>query len=280
MSAMNDVVLKNMTFNGQKVKKWFHNDARVFSAGNIVTYYVDSGVTRSVEMDSDVDILSDESIYIPEKDGWTFVGWRDDETASGDVLSSKIMGDEPIALYAVYCRIITLSYKVNGTTYTETGTRYYNNGNTANATFTVSDPTLSGATFKGWSTSDSSSSIAYSSISDLDLSVGVTVYSVFTYDTVTKSVNSGNGTVQTYTIYIDNTKYSKITLTSSAENNMCSARIYTPSGEEICICHTSVGLTQSTTSFVTGTYTVETRSNYAYANTTSTLTLAGKTVVG
>ena len=37
----NGIVLKKMTYNGQKVKKWKHNGVLVYSAGNIVTYYVD-----------------------------------------------------------------------------------------------------------------------------------------------------------------------------------------------------------------------------------------------
>ena len=97
-----------------KVKKAYLGDTKIYSAGNIVTYRVDNGVTYQEEVDSDASCLNP-TTFTPSKSGWTFVGWREDTTASSDVLSSKIMGDEPITLYAVFRKAVTLYY-YNGST--------------------------------------------------------------------------------------------------------------------------------------------------------------------
>lgn len=124
-----------------KLAKAYLGDIKVYSAGNVVTYMVDTDLAYKEEVDSDASCLSP-ATFTPIKEGWTFIGWREDTTASGDVLSSKVMGDEPITLYAVFAQEITLSYNGNGSTSgsteSEEGTRYYNNENIDNPTFTLS----------------------------------------------------------------------------------------------------------------------------------------------
>ena len=85
---------KSKVFLGNiKVKKAYIGSRRVYSAGNIATYYVDTGKVYSEEVDSDASCLSP-TTFTPTKSGWTFVGWREDKTANSSVLSKKIMDDE------------------------------------------------------------------------------------------------------------------------------------------------------------------------------------------
>lgn len=118
-----------MLHNGNKLKKGYHNSTvKIWSAGSTVLYYVDTEESHIVEYDNDLDVLNP-TAFTPAKEGWTFVGWREDTAASGDVLTEKIMNDEPITLYAVFEQTITLSYNGNGSTSgstaSQTGSRYY-----------------------------------------------------------------------------------------------------------------------------------------------------------
>lgn len=154
MSIYNGIILKKNIYNGQKVKKWNHNGVRVFTAGSTVTYYVDSGVSYIEEVDSEASCLSPKT-FTPTKSGWTFVGWREDTTASSSVLSSKVMGDSPIVLYAVFKKAVTVTYYNNSTTASSTsGCRYYNNGNVVNPSFTLTQASKSHWIAVGWSTSN------------------------------------------------------------------------------------------------------------------------------
>lgn len=135
-----NVVVKKMNFNGQKVKKWYHNGVKVFSSGNIVTYNVDTENFYQEEVDSETTVLSPKT-FTPTKSGWTFAGWREDTTASSSVLSSKVMGDEPITLYAVFKRTLTATFSGNGansgSVASISGTQYFNNGNYNNPDITL-----------------------------------------------------------------------------------------------------------------------------------------------
>lgn len=138
----NQSAVKKMNYNGVKVKKWYHDGVKVFSAGNVVTYYFNPTDYAQEEVDSEASVLTPKTVnYLNHFSGWTFVGWREDKTASSSVLSSKVMGDEPITLYAVYKRTLTASFNGNGATSGSvasiSGTQYYNNGNTANPTITL-----------------------------------------------------------------------------------------------------------------------------------------------
>lgn len=105
----NGTTLKQMTYNGQKVKKWKHDGVLVYSAGNIVTYYVD-GTSYQEEVEYGNSVLSPTS-FTPSKDGYTFVGWSLSE--GGAVLSECVMDSDPITLYAIMIQTVT-SYSYNG----------------------------------------------------------------------------------------------------------------------------------------------------------------------
>lgn len=140
MASYENTTIKKMTYNGQKVKKWYHNGVKVFSAGNVVTYYVDTDNIHTEEVDSEASCLSP-TTFTPSKTGYTFVGWRNDTSASSDVLTTRIMGDEPISLYAVFKRTLTATFNGNGATggsvASVSGTQYYNNGTTLDPTITL-----------------------------------------------------------------------------------------------------------------------------------------------
>ena len=155
MASYENTTIKKMNYNGQKVKKWYHDGVRVFTAGNVVTYYVNTDTSYQEEVDSEASCLSP-TTFTPELSGYTFVGWREDTTASGEVLSEKIMGDEPISLYAVFKKTFILSFANNyasgGATNPVSGNQYYNNGNIVNPVVTLPADgyTRSGLTFVKW----------------------------------------------------------------------------------------------------------------------------------
>lgn len=140
MASYENTTIKKMTYNGQKVKKWYHNGVKVFSAGNVVTYYVDTDNIHTEEVDSEASCLSP-TTFTPSKTGYTFVGWRNDTSASSDVLTTRIMGDEPISLYAVFKRMLTATFDGNsptsGSVASISAAQYYNNGTTLDPTITL-----------------------------------------------------------------------------------------------------------------------------------------------
>lgn len=83
----------------QNVTSVFRGAAKTYPSGNVVTYVVD-GVERKENRDIGESCLSPESFAVPDKEGHFFSGWS--EEPDGDILESKVMGEEPITLYAVY----------------------------------------------------------------------------------------------------------------------------------------------------------------------------------
>ncbi|MCD7819932.1 MAG: InlB B-repeat-containing protein [Lachnospiraceae bacterium] len=210
--------LKNFYIGSSKVKKMYLGSELVYSAGGVVTYYVDVGITYTEEVESDATCLSP-TTFTPTKSGYTFVGWRKDNTASSDVLDEKTMADESVSLYAVFEKAITLTY-YNGSASAsaESGTIYYNNGNAVNPTFTLTPATVSGFTFSGWCTSSSATaSVAYTSISDTEFASDATLYAKY-YQTITLTYYSTSSTAatETGTRYYNSGNYTNPTFTISS----------------------------------------------------------------
>lgn len=193
--------IKNVYVGSKKIKKIYVGSRLVYSAGNIVTYHVDSGVAYQEEVDEGASCLAPKS-FTTTKTGWEFVGWRKDTTASGSILSTLAMGDVPMTLYAVFRKAVTLTTVANGTNSAKQGYIYYNNGAVVNPTFTVSAPEKSGWTFVGWSTAAGSITVSDSTISNLTLSASTIRYAVwskyvpetqqdigFTYDGLCKNLS-------------------------------------------------------------------------------------------
>ena len=149
----NGIEIESMTHNGVEVQTWTHNGMEVYSAGKMVTYVVDTGTTYQEKVKKGQSCLAP-TTFTPTKSGWTFVGWREDKTASGTVLGSKMMEKNPITLYAVFKQAITCyTYNGSSTRTSTTGTRYYNNGNIVNPSFKLSQNGMSGWSANGWCTS-------------------------------------------------------------------------------------------------------------------------------
>lgn len=168
-----------------KIPKMYCKNDVIYSSGNIVTYMADNNVEYQEEVDEGKSCLLPQT-FTPSKAGWEFVGWRKDEIADGTVLTDLIMSDEPVALYAVFRQSITLSYNGNGatsgSTAAQTGYRYYNNGNVAGTSFTLSANgfSRSGYNFSKWALG-SAGGEQYSAGASVTLTEATTMYAVWTY---------------------------------------------------------------------------------------------------
>lgn len=141
-----------------KIKRIYLGGAKIYSAGNVVTYCVDEGVTYQEEVDSGATCLIP-TTFIPLKDGWEFVGWRANSAATDVVLTTKTMEDAPITLYAVFSRVISVSYDGNGATGDAPATlttQHYNNGNVSTPVVVLENNafTKDGSTFACWKIGD------------------------------------------------------------------------------------------------------------------------------
>ena len=199
--SCNDYKIKNTTFDGYKVKKWIHDDVTIFNAGTIaVTYHVDSDVQYTEDRNNGDNSLSPNS-FTPSKTGYDFVGWREDSTANSTVLTSKVVENSPITLYAVFKKAITVTLYNGSTAATnKTEYQYYNNGNTINPKFTVAQTAISGWTTRGWSTSTTGNATpTYSSLNNTEITSDMTLYGLYQIEitltcTITGSVSYKTGT--------------------------------------------------------------------------------------
>lgn len=180
---INGKELESMTHDGVEVQTWTHNGVEVYSAGKMVTYMVDSGISYQEKVKKGQSCLAP-TTFTPSKSGWIFVGWREDKTASGNVLGSKLMERSPITLYAVFRQVITLSYNGNGatggSTEAQTGTRYFNSGNYANPSFILRNNgfSRSGWGFYKWAL-NSVGGTQYSVGSNITLNGNATLYALW-----------------------------------------------------------------------------------------------------
>ena len=152
----------------KRVTRIFVGEDRVYAAGVKVTYQIDTGYSleRTVPDREDAIAAAPDAAL----EGYTFVGWRQDSSAEKKVLSEFIISsEEPVTLYAVFKKQMTIGLMPNGGTLAETGAAesftaycYYNNGNAQSEPTTVpaSPYTRKNMSFCGWST-DSLSTPSY-----------------------------------------------------------------------------------------------------------------------
>lgn len=169
---------------GVKIRKQYCEQKKIYSSGNFVYYNVDDKV-YSEEFDEGLSILNPSSFF-PTKTGWEFVGWRSDTVASASVISSLVMGDDAITLYAVFRQSVVVNYYNDSTTpKTDTKYRYYNSGNVVNPTFKLSQASKSGWSARGWSTgTNANSDITYANNAEFQRDTGITLYGMY-YQNIT-----------------------------------------------------------------------------------------------
>ncbi len=152
----------------KRVTRIFVGEDKVYGSGVKVTYQIDVGyaLERTVPDKEDAIAIAPPAAL----EGYSFVGWRQDSSAEKKVLSEyTISSEEPVTLYAVFKKQMTIGLMPNGGTLMETGAAenftvscYYNNGNAQSEPTTVpaSPYTRKGMSFCGWST-DSLSTPSY-----------------------------------------------------------------------------------------------------------------------
>ena len=143
----------------KRVTRIFVGEDRVYAAGVKVTYQIDTGYSleRTVPDREDAIAAAPDAAL----EGYTFVGWRQDNSAEKKVLSEFIISsEEPVTLYAVFRKQMTIGLMPNGGTLSESGAKenftvycYYNNGNAQSEPTTVpANPyTRKNMSFCGWS---------------------------------------------------------------------------------------------------------------------------------
>ena len=188
----NGTTINMVKYNNTELDKVIYNNTTVYQRIT-VNYYCENSIYKSTKVISgnSVDLSSNNAAG---KSGWTFLGWRTDASTSSTVESSITAGTNTINLYAVYRQSITLSYNGNGatsgSTASQTGYRYYNNGNIVNPSFTLRSNGFSRTNYKfvNWRMG-SASGTAYNAGSSVTLSNNTVFYAywqlVYTASTLT-----------------------------------------------------------------------------------------------
>ena len=170
----------------KRVTRIFVGEDRVYAAGVKVTYQIDTGYSleRTVPDREDAIAAAPDAAL----EGYTFVGWRQDSFAEKKVLSEYIISsEEPVTLYAVFKKQMTVGLMPNGGTLSESGAKesftadcYYNNGNSQSEPTTVpaSPYTRKNMSFCGWSI-DSLSTPSYKPGEKGVFPAGATLYAMW-----------------------------------------------------------------------------------------------------
>ena len=143
----------------KRVTRIFVGEDRVYAAGVKVTYQIDTGYSLERTVPDREDAIA--AAPPAALEGYTFVGWRQDDSAEKKVLSEYLISsEEPVTLYAVFKKQMTIGLMPNGGTLAESGAEesftafcYYNNGNSQSEPTTVpaSPYTRKNMSFCGWS---------------------------------------------------------------------------------------------------------------------------------
>ncbi len=143
----------------KRVTRIFVGEDRVYAAGVKVTYQIDTGYALERTVPDREDAIA--AAPPAALEGYAFVGWRQDDSPEKKVLTEYIItSEEPVTLYAVFKKQMTIGLMPNGGTLSESGAKesftadcYYNNGNSQSEPTTVpaSPYTRKNMSFCGWS---------------------------------------------------------------------------------------------------------------------------------
>ena len=181
---------KKIYLGNTQIKKVYRGNILVFSSAHAVTYHIDTGNTVTKEVDDGADCIANApSVSVS---GYTFHGWREDSTASSTVLSSKTCDQDNIHLYAVLKQTVTVTLRGGDSDVTNSGYKYYNNGNSANASITLGSSSKTNYSLVGYRTDTTvSSSVSYTAGQTYAFASDTVLYAVFS-QTITLTYN-GNG---------------------------------------------------------------------------------------
>ena len=170
----------------KRVTRIFVGEDRVYVAGVKVTYQIDTGYALERTVPDREDAIA--AAPPATLEGYAFVGWRQDDSPEKKVLTEYIItSEEPVTLYAVFRKQMTIGLMPNGGTLAETGAAesftaycYYNNGNSQSEPTTVpaSPYTRKNMSFCGWSI-DSLSTPSYKPGEKGVFPAGATLYAMW-----------------------------------------------------------------------------------------------------
>lgn len=132
----------------------------------------------------------------PSYSGWTFKGWSTSATAqSGYAAGSTQTFSSSTTLYATWARTITITYDVNtgSGTVSSSSVTVYNGAKKGSITISSTEPTKTGYTFLGWSTSSTATSATYASGTSYDFTSSIKLYAVWKINKYTASFNANGG---------------------------------------------------------------------------------------
>lgn len=202
-----------------QIKKKFFEGKNTFSSSHIVKYHVDVNDIRDIEVDDGGDAI----LWAPTPaiSGWIFVGWREDTSANPSVVDHKTVEVDGVHLYAVFRKVITITLQGGSSAITNTGTRYYNNGNTENPVIKLGTSAISGWNLIGYRDDmTATATVSYTAGQSYTFTESKTLYAVFNR-TLTLSYNGNNATAgsvaaQTGTQYYNNGYYANPSFTIRA----------------------------------------------------------------
>ena len=164
-----------------------------------VTYnYTENGGTSATKTSAKVNYGSSIDLTpTATKSGYTFVGWNTNKDGTSK-LSSLTMGTSNVTLYAIYSKTITATcYYYSGSAQTSKTVSNTIYNKTTSTTLALGTTSLTGYTFRGWSTSNSgNATIAVAANGNATISSNTTYYACYSY-TVTGTYKYYNGTAYT-----------------------------------------------------------------------------------
>ena len=164
-----------------------------------VTYnYTENGGTAATKTSDEINYGSAIDLTpTSTKSGYTFVGWNTNKNGTSK-LSSLTMGTSNVTLYAIYSKTVTATcYYYSGSAQTSKTVSNTIYNKTTGTTLSLGTASLTGYTFRGWSTSNSgNATISVASNGSVGLSSNATYYACYSY-TVTGTYKYYNGTAYT-----------------------------------------------------------------------------------